>query len=720
MSDSDDVSSSADAVATSSVNLVTPVNADDLTFVSPGVGVKADDEDDQEIPSSSILQSLSVSGGQTLTGPFQSLLATPISISNGQILAHPESIQIITVSAPSDLGFSQSDGRVWQVVNPEMAIIAVGESGEFDQKPLIATDVETIEDQDHVVTSRDIEGQDTVTSILMPPSLQPLPPNCPPWAARLRNCERLGDYFRGYVESEVELDLLLTYHKQQTQSFWGTRQSPSPAKPSTRLMWKSQYVPWDGIPFVNSGSRAVVMECQFGPRRKGALGKKLEDIPVKGDYRQTCPARIYIKKVRKFPDFAVDMDLDKKSLKNAMDKAFHELKQHGLDSIGQERFYVQLPTENAHEFHVDGGKIQPAPVKIDPEEKCTRLHPRVVQRIRDLVAAGEVRVYAVRKQLRNFVIREMGQGGLLPQRHDLTLFPTVNDLKNQIHQALKDVENGTLPLTAPTVNVEIMAPSPPCMADSSTQEPSPIVENAEQTIWPQQAVGVSHDGSVVTPVPETVTVTLTQNPGEDGSHVISRIETHLSDGTTHISNSLTPETAQLLVRLNPAIFPPGTLVQLQGTASTQTDAEPESSHVSNNSNIDDHPIKLEQTGTEDIDQNMDVSLEETEDKSNNTMEENESLQILNTGSSAETEKHIMTDENDINPANVMDSSTHIISCTNDDLSDVRSEDSDSPMIHTTSDMTVVVEDTNQLINTDVMHEDGEMVSLVESASDAEL
>lgn len=52
----------------------------------------------------------------------------------------------------------------------------------------------------------------------------------------------------------MDLDLLLTFHKQQTQSLWGTRQSPSPAKPSTRLMWKSQYVPMDGIPFVNTGN----------------------------------------------------------------------------------------------------------------------------------------------------------------------------------------------------------------------------------------------------------------------------------------------------------------------------------------------------------------------------------------------------------------------------------------------------------------------------------
>ena len=47
--------------------------------------------------------------------------------------------------------------------------------------------------------------------------------------------------------------------------------------------------------------------------------------------------RIYIKKVRKFPEYAVDVNMDKRGLKNAMDKAFHELKSVRLESIGQER-----------------------------------------------------------------------------------------------------------------------------------------------------------------------------------------------------------------------------------------------------------------------------------------------------------------------------------------------------------------------------------------------
>ncbi|MBN3288915.1 CARTF factor, partial [Polyodon spathula] len=86
---------------------------------------------------------------------------------------------------------------------------------------------------------------------VVPP--KPLPPNTPAWARRLRSCEKIGDSYRGYCMNEVELEGVLTLHKQQTQSVWGTRQSPSLAKPATRLMWKSQYVPYDGIPFVNAG-----------------------------------------------------------------------------------------------------------------------------------------------------------------------------------------------------------------------------------------------------------------------------------------------------------------------------------------------------------------------------------------------------------------------------------------------------------------------------------
>ena len=48
----------------------------------------------------------------------------------------------------------------------------------------------------------------------------------------------------------------------------------------------------------------------------------------------------------------------------------------------------------------------------------------------------------------------------------------------------------------------------------------------------------------------------------DGQHVISRVETRLSDGSTRITNSLTPETAKLLAKLHPNMFPPETLMEV--------------------------------------------------------------------------------------------------------------------------------------------------------------
>ena len=79
------------------------------------------------------------------------------------------------------------------------------------------------------------------------------------------------------------------------------------------------------------------------------------------------------------------------------------------------RFYVQLPTEKAHEFHDDMalGVEKKEPVTSyeaegagggadvnEGEPEGVRLHPKVVQKIRSIVASGETRVYAIRKQLR--------------------------------------------------------------------------------------------------------------------------------------------------------------------------------------------------------------------------------------------------------------------------------------------------------------------------------
>ncbi|KAM7316310.1 hypothetical protein ACRRTK_024990 [Alexandromys fortis] len=297
----------------------------------------------------------------------------------------------------------------------------------------------------------------------LPSPLQPLSSNTPIWACRLRSCEKIGDSYRGYCVSETELESILTFHKQQTQSVWGTRQSPSPAKSATRLMWKSQYVPYDGIPFVNAGSRAVVMECQYGPRRKGFQLQRLSEQGSRSChlYRATCPARIYIKKVQKFPEYRVPTDpqMDRKMIRVEQEKAFSMLKKNLVDAGGVLRWYVQLPTQQAHQYHeleTRGLSLSPSPFPMSSleeeetvvrDENCalpSRLHPQVAHKIQELVSQGIGQVYAVRKQLRKFVERELFKPDEVPERHNLSFFPTVNDIKNHIHEVRKSLRTGDM------------------------------------------------------------------------------------------------------------------------------------------------------------------------------------------------------------------------------------------------------------------------------------
>ncbi|NXF88226.1 CARTF factor, partial [Eubucco bourcierii] len=481
---------------------------------------------------------------QPLGGPSAPVMIVASQSENGQVLHVIPSTQpgvaqmiipqgqLLDVTSTQDVSEEKcADGNLQTVA---VAAIAGGASS-YILHPQASLTIST------KTTTRVVEDH-------FPILLQPLPLNTPTWAHRLRNCEKIGDSYRGYCVSETELESVLMLHKQQTQSVWGTRQSPSPAKPATRLMWKSQYVPYDGIPFVNAGSRAIVMECQYGPRRKGFQSKKAveQDTSSGHLYKATCPARIYIKKVQKFPEYRVPTDpkIDKKIIRMEQEKAFNMLKKNLIDAGGVLRWYVQLPTQKAHQYHeMETSCLPPSPSHFSvplPEEEevvrdenCalpSRLHPQVAEKIRDLVSQGIEQVYAVRKQLRKYVERELFKPDEVPERHNLSFFPTVNDIKNHIHEVQKSMRNGE------------------------------VVYNTESI--PATLQWTTDSGNVLT---ETVTVTFASPPSDGssaGESVITKAESNQS------GESLLPETTQLfssLSSLQPKIFAQLQGLQLQST-----------------------------------------------------------------------------------------------------------------------------------------------------------
>lgn len=101
------------------------------------------------------------------------------------------------------------------------------------------------------------------TTVQPPTTQQTITGGIPNWAMHLQDCVLYGDTYTGYVTNQNDMDLVLNTYKKETQSLFAIRQTPSPAKDESadtvRLMWKSQYVPFDGIPFVNVGKSIVIL-----------------------------------------------------------------------------------------------------------------------------------------------------------------------------------------------------------------------------------------------------------------------------------------------------------------------------------------------------------------------------------------------------------------------------------------------------------------------------
>ena len=178
------------------------------------------------------------------------------------------------------------------------------------------------------------------------------PDDRPRWTDRLVACEKVGDSYRGYVKSEGDVEAVLAAHRNETATSWSTRQSPSSDHESSRLMWRSQYVPFDGIPFVNVGNRAIVMECYHGRNRRKQVQIDESRVSVAKRRREeggeetrsklfsvSCPAQICVKKVKKFARFRIkDEEMGKKGKvsRYVKERCVKALKEVGLENLDGE------------------------------------------------------------------------------------------------------------------------------------------------------------------------------------------------------------------------------------------------------------------------------------------------------------------------------------------------------------------------------------------------
>ena len=86
------------------------------------------------------------------------------------------------------------------------------------------------------------------------------------------------------------------------------------------------------------------MECEYGPRKRNNALKRM--IQLHGHKNAlakipnlTCPARLFVKKVRKFPQFRVPSDADPKVLRQLQEQSLKLVRQHGFQT-GEIRYLI--------------------------------------------------------------------------------------------------------------------------------------------------------------------------------------------------------------------------------------------------------------------------------------------------------------------------------------------------------------------------------------------
>ena len=212
----------------------------------------------ETLPSESIQQQILVSEQVTAPEGFQNAISSNIPTT---IQTIPQQNGEIATISTSTLAETMATSEA--IMATESISVGTQEASSSLSAQEIVDSIPQVQEHDSVPGSQQslvISAENVAigTSASLDASPHPQIASNYPWAARLHDCELIGDSYRGYVMNEVELDLILTLHKQHTSSCWGTRQSPSSAKPSIRLMWKSQYVPYDGIPFLNTGAQFFI------------------------------------------------------------------------------------------------------------------------------------------------------------------------------------------------------------------------------------------------------------------------------------------------------------------------------------------------------------------------------------------------------------------------------------------------------------------------------
>lgn len=275
----------------------------------------------------------------------------------------------------------------------------------------------------------------------------------PPWVA-LFNLK--FDNYNGIVETINEVQEVVNRLEEATSTRFSVIKTRRKSFGCTEFNPNAIKVYWggDGIPYTILNKK--LLDCQHGRyRRPLPKGEQKIGQPVimpsgvlkyKVTKKVGCPAQIRIREILRFPEYRVleNTSWRQKIQSKALKKAFHS-----GDLVTHHRcFVVSLPKIEHHENHV----IEPVDVKpVSPKVKKKKLaripepvHPRILQKIRDLACDGVTSTKNIRDHLMEFVTDELSQEEEITSLESRRFSPRDQDIRSVIKKVQNDLrKNGS-------------------------------------------------------------------------------------------------------------------------------------------------------------------------------------------------------------------------------------------------------------------------------------
>ena len=195
-------------------------------------------------------------------------------------------------------------------------------------------------------------------------------------------------------------------------------------------------IDFDDIPFCVSES--ILFDCQYGQKYYKQKPKKGKKVWLQGTRKVGCMAHIEIKSFKLFPEYAISSDekigLPKWNLRCLREGKLKELKTKWNSAnppIAKMKYYVSLPKCDSHSNHPIGSEAIYA----------QKMHPKISQKLTEMVSCGITDAAEVRRSLRYFVNHSLCKElGSKPHPYDRAFFPLKHDILNHICTAKRKID----------------------------------------------------------------------------------------------------------------------------------------------------------------------------------------------------------------------------------------------------------------------------------------